>query len=314
MLGLYIGLLRLDNVSSHDLHIWRCKGTLVANIIASFETIPKRFRGGYFPWFLQNKQLLETIPSHTQQQPQDFFAAMLAKATPYLQPEDQDTYFMHLQPQEKSDAFLLLALVLQGAHPPPNMAGDLWYKFGFCTCADERDEHSLGGLYGKLLTGNMSRTAYNRSLGVPTLDIPDVPHASFEQFWTAYRDAQLGLLMEQHGLLEYQANRAQLGQFLATRPGDPHALIWRLMHYLAFEPAAVDVPTEAAEGAECYGFTDELNARTRLELRSLYKRLTRKANPLEIDEARTQGRLLELAQGLLQEIDADVAQVLGRLE
>lgn len=59
LLGLYKGLLIYINVSREELHRWRVEDTLKENIIRVFQTIPKRNRGGYFPWFLQNTHISE---------------------------------------------------------------------------------------------------------------------------------------------------------------------------------------------------------------------------------------------------------------
>lgn len=60
LLGLYIGLL-CQNISTRTLHKWQVDGNLSDKIVSTYVTLPENNRGGYFPWFLENRHLLENV-------------------------------------------------------------------------------------------------------------------------------------------------------------------------------------------------------------------------------------------------------------
>lgn len=313
LLGLYIGLFQGLNVSSDEIDSWNRNGTLIENIISKYETLPKHKQGGYFPWFINNRHILEkrtkTYPRHSGNQLVD----AIRDAAVFLGLEDHDKRFKELQPVEKRDCFLLFAMAQKHMHPNPMGPGDLWYRFGFCICGDEHDEGELGSLYSTLLGGDKFRVDYAKSLGEDAAPQPGIPKASFEQFWTAYNDGEVIPLMDRYGLEEGRRRFPGLGPFLALRHSTRHPMVWRLKHSLAFEAAAVNIPAEALLGAQYYGFSSSLNARTRIELRSLYKSLMGRRDPLEIERARSEGRLFSYAQERLPSIESNVAQVLQQL-
>jgi hypothetical protein len=41
-----------------QIHEWSVGGTLVREIKVVFETMPERYRGGYYPWFLEHQYVL----------------------------------------------------------------------------------------------------------------------------------------------------------------------------------------------------------------------------------------------------------------
>jgi hypothetical protein len=316
LLGLYNGLLiNIGHcVSSQELDQWRKNGKLTENIINKYMEIPERSRGGYFPWFLKNKHLLDNRynPSKSEL---EWFNDSIREATNHLQPEDQGKHYVELQPCEKRDSFVFFALALHHVHPHPGDPNDLWYNFGFCTCADEHEEMMLGGLYSRLVGGNKYWVDYSKSLGENIYDGPsNLPKATFNEFWRAYKIRKLIQLMDQYGLRERRQQFKYLERFLAVRPVDHRPPVWRLCHFLAFEPMSVDLPEAVLIGAQCYGFSPELSACTKIDLMSFYRDLIRNGGPIELDQARSQGKLLEYAQRRLGKIEMDVAHVLRNLE
>lgn len=67
LLCLYQGILRLSQPNEDivgRLHQWQQGGTLAENIIQTFSRLPEERRGGYFPWFLRNRHVLDfSIPA-----------------------------------------------------------------------------------------------------------------------------------------------------------------------------------------------------------------------------------------------------------
>ncbi|KAJ7653737.1 hypothetical protein DFH06DRAFT_1204569 [Mycena polygramma] len=63
LFGLYIGILKHDEVKPSTLHQWRISGTMVENIKGLFANIPPGARGGYYPWFIKNLDIFEPRPS-----------------------------------------------------------------------------------------------------------------------------------------------------------------------------------------------------------------------------------------------------------
>ncbi|KAJ7773574.1 hypothetical protein DFH07DRAFT_937338 [Mycena maculata] len=70
LFGLYVGILKYQNVEPSTLHEWRISGTMVENIKALYEytysgstqALPANNRGGYYPWFLKHLDIFEPRP------------------------------------------------------------------------------------------------------------------------------------------------------------------------------------------------------------------------------------------------------------
>src|SRR6266496_334317 len=62
LLGLFKGLELLE-IPSQEVHQWQSERTLEENIIRVFSQLPESSRGGYFPWFLQNRHRLNFCQS-----------------------------------------------------------------------------------------------------------------------------------------------------------------------------------------------------------------------------------------------------------
>ena len=152
----------------------------------------------------------------------------------------------------------------------------------------------------------------NKSLGAVVPYYPRNIAATFDEFWHAFRDGKLIELMDNHGLRGERRSFPQLEAFFADR-SCCHRPVWRLCHFLAFEVSSIDIPSLALKGAQNFGFSPDLGVRTSLELRALYKRLLSNRDPLELDDARSQGRLLDYAKSVMQNVDVGVAKVLRGL-
>ncbi|KAI0338172.1 hypothetical protein BDW22DRAFT_818430 [Trametopsis cervina] len=58
LFGLYVGLIKSLGVKPQQLHKWRIRGTLIAEIKAKYEAFPVGVRGEYYPWFLEHQYIL----------------------------------------------------------------------------------------------------------------------------------------------------------------------------------------------------------------------------------------------------------------
>ncbi|QRD93259.1 hypothetical protein F9C07_2077189 [Aspergillus flavus] len=265
LLGLYKGLW-IQNVPVEDIHKWQVEGSLVANIKEVFYQIPERYREA------------------TERTVTTFFD----EARSYLDKEDRDKRCNELKPKAKRDCFYMLALTLHMAYPNP--VETPWFNFGFCTCYDEYQERALGGLFGKLLSGD------NLFDDVPT-SIPRMKHiqtATFTEFWKAYESGTMIQLMDSKGFKQYRLQFPYLEEFFTSPPCGPHLSVWSLKQFLAiYNPA--EFPPDNTISAD-YGF---MNCKTFTEtctLMELYKRLLRKASPLDLHEACVAGKLFEFAE------------------
>ncbi|OJJ02479.1 hypothetical protein ASPVEDRAFT_29058 [Aspergillus versicolor CBS 583.65] len=331
LLGLYRGflLLRDPKIDPVKLHEWQRKGLLVRKIIEKFSTIPESSRGSYFSWFLRNQHILDPASSSQPDSQVNPLQRALHAANPYLEPEDRGKDLLQLEPAEKRYAFVLYTLALDGGSPNPNWAElDLWYDFGFVVCTDEHYEGSLGALYSKLLGGNKFFRDYDESLGVKRSRAADSSTCPFDEFWRAWQNGKAAELFDKYGMggdldrntwfgLWGNSGFSHLREFLSY-PVSKHGLrpsVWRLKHLLALDDNTplVNFPQIEAAAQE-YGFTPQLDARTKLELRRFYKQLLAAGDPLEVHRAKEHGELLRYAQSTVKDIDNSVRDVLRKMD
>ncbi|GMF81866.1 unnamed protein product [Aspergillus oryzae] len=286
LLGLYKGLW-IQKVPVEDIHKWQVEGSLAANIKEVFYQVPERYRGGYFPWFLEHTQCLDTLITQ-EEATERTVTTFFDEARSYLDKEDRDKHFNELKPEVKRDCFYMLALTLHMAYPNP--VDPPWFNFGFCTCYDEYQERALGGLFGKLLSGD------NLFDDVPT-SIPrmkNIQTATFTEFRKAYESGTMIQLMDSKGFKQYRLQFPYLEEFFRSPPCGPHLSVWSLKQFLAIYNPAESPPDNTI--SVDYGF---MNCKTFTEtctLMELYKRLLRKASPLDLHEACVAGKLFEFAE------------------
>lgn len=82
-------------------------------------------------------------------------------------------------------------------------------------------------------------------------------------------------------------------------PVEKHGLrpsVWRLKHLLALD---YNIPLTGFPGikdvAQQYGFTPQIDTRTKMDLREFYTQLLEAGDPLEVHQAKGAGKLLEYA-------------------
>ncbi|KAK1749421.1 hypothetical protein QBC47DRAFT_355084 [Echria macrotheca] len=312
--GLYQGIFKVFDVTAAEMHSWRMEGILTGKIIETFSAYPEGSRGGYYPWFLRNRHVLDE--SHRvvrdEDDPELHVQRMIANARPYLSPSDQSTPVECLIPWAKQNCFIFLAVLLSSAHPPPTMPNlDLWYDFGFAVCPSPQSESSLANFYTQLLFGNRPIRDYYASLGSTHFMPADFPTCSFEQFWKAWEAGTLMDLFDTYGNHDGRAAYGEsidfqfpdLREFLSYPGGAerdqrfPRPSVWRLRQFLAVEGANVlSLAPSISRAAIEYGFDAGLNARTRLDLHAFYKRIfLQGVRTAEVDWALRVGRLHEMA-------------------
>jgi hypothetical protein len=144
LLGLYIGLITSPALkfSSTTLNEWRPSDLLLDSIIEVFTRLPEEYRGGYFPWLLRNKHILDNTSNEQSSPLADILKNAMDHARKLLSPRDRNMLYNRFQPIKKLDAVIMFAMRRAGIHPNPMGPRDLFYSFGFCTCKDEYEERT----------------------------------------------------------------------------------------------------------------------------------------------------------------------------
>ncbi|KAK0666022.1 hypothetical protein QBC41DRAFT_157052 [Cercophora samala] len=327
LLGLYRGFILGVDIDSPSLHAWRVNGVLVEKIVDFFTRLPERSRGGYFQWFACNKYVLDpSSPIADSDRDVDNAMQSLESARAYLDPEDRQTPYQLFNPFAKQYSYLFYAFTLNLSRPNPNWSNlDLWYDFGYCTCTSEWEENLLCNDYVRLLGGShKARRDRHISLGIPDIQTSRMPitePCTFSDFWRAWESRSLPQLFAKQNVAPFSQTWTStritdnLRRFLAWPADQPRPSVWRLMHFLALDDNVNlrEFPEVQAAARE-YGFTAKLNARTKLELSSFYRKLTGGGHELEVHAAKQQGGLLKYAEGRgLGQMDEGVRKVIGNL-
>lgn len=274
LLGLFKGLEILE-VPSEEVHRWQSEHTLEENIIRVFSQLSERSRGGYYPWFLQNRHRLTFCKSFVQIESAD-----IEEVRSYLDVEDQGKSIDELKPEAKRKCLEFYACVMNMYHPPPT--DQLYYDFGFCVCRDEYEEMKLGGLYQSLIVGDKSSRFWHNTSVKPNT-------CKFGEFWTAFEQHKLLELMDAKGLSELgKANYPR--HFDTFMSGDSNVSVWDLKWFLADESW---VDPEKCVVVD-YGFSNCKTLREKLDLKMTYKTLLVRADPLELHRACVRVRFLSL--------------------
>lgn len=321
LLGVYIGILKigdLEEVRPSHLDEWRKRGELTWRIVEYFSQFPPGAQGSYYPWFRKNMHRLfdKLTPPRT---PEEELDRLLNDARAYLSFEDRTKDPRKLQPPEKAECFLFFALALAGMSPPPSH--DSWYKFGFSVYFDDpsqQHERGLGGMYVALIAGDKLKIERDRSLGEPHRRTgPGRATCSFEEFWQAWDIGNLGVLMERYQVIMLNRLRPSLSVFLSTPRSSPKPAIWRLIHFLSLE---ANTPPRRfpgmAEAIGTFGFRRGLDAKSKQLLTDFYRLLLGACDPMDLQQARDSGRLLDFVQRLERgpAMEVEVKRVLEKLK
>lgn len=161
------------------IHDWRVRGVLVEEIKAAYYKLPADNRGGYFPWFLQNQNILDPsaaadILRHDQADAMVLRAWRFTGGAETDSPEDIRARLTSM-PRDKQSCHVFYTMLLSKWHPAP--FDDFWIPFGFCSCVSEEEEMYLGGRYQDLIT-----------------------KCTFDEFHDAFCSARILDLFRKHGI------------------------------------------------------------------------------------------------------------------
>ena len=261
LFGLYVGLIKHLEVKSRSVAEWLKEGTLHDNIVREYETLPQQSRGGYYPWFLENRHIIEKGVDQ-----QDLLSRWFKKILPYLDPDDKSNDVRNWHPIEKKQGYLMFLCALNSSHP--SIKQDEWYLFGFCTTVEIHIEGRLGALYVEL-----------------------IQQCRFTEFWQAFAQGKLIALMDRKGFRERRRPFKYLEAFLSSTPeGENRYSIWDLVRFCRSEEW--EAPQHLLVD---YGFFNCDTALDRMQLKDTYKELLQKCDPLDLHKACIKGKLFEFA-------------------
>lgn len=290
LLGLYAGLLSsaILNVKPLTLHRWRLEGTLIENIKREYERPPERNRGEYYPWFLQNQDVLrsggaEENDSRNQARVDD----ELRRAWSFIgKPPDTSIgeilQWSQALPKHHNHCFALYVHALSNTRLSPD--SDLWISFGYCACSSPWDEDELTQSYTKLIHS-----------------------CTFDEFCTAYTSSSLFALFQARNVDLCISNLESLGlapstpnpQIIDVLSGSPYRnkSVWDLKQYIRNKiihgrdnVSIRPIPSISAD----YGFHRCQNREDGKLLFDIYKKYFNSSDsPLKLHHACIQGRLFE---------------------
>ncbi|SMY30106.1 unnamed protein product [Zymoseptoria tritici ST99CH_1A5] len=301
LLGLYKGLMYLD-VQAEELHKWRISGRLADRIIETFERLPPRSRGGYFPWFVENRPLIfPPVPQIHAVTDNDISEHYYKPAKFLLEPRDRLKPVKSLEPSTKRDCFIFAALIIQSQHPSPELHGP-YYDFGFCACRNEAEESTLGVLYQQLIVGDIHQPQRWYWGDMPT---SDAYAARFSDFCQAFENQDLIQFMDNNGMKQQRSSIRHLETYLNAPKETRHSPVWKLLTFLKSGDAECP-PTEIFVS---FGFVRCADLRVRSRLKQLYASILALADAVALQEAQATGRLLQFAEQYV-EISPDLAEIL----
>ncbi|KIK46118.1 hypothetical protein CY34DRAFT_800828 [Suillus luteus UH-Slu-Lm8-n1] len=239
LLGLYIGLMDpgLLGIPSKTINDWRVRGVLVEEIKAAYYKIPAETRGNYFPWFLENQDILS--PSTTaDSQLKDKGDAMVLRAWCFTGGAETDSpaeirALINGMPRDRQSCHQFYTMLLSQWHPAP--FHELWIPFGFCSCSGEVEEMNLGGRYQTLIT-----------------------KCTFDEFHDAFCSARILDLFRKHGI---EADDRYLSDVMQNH--HMNKSVWDLKQF------AIQTEGKIVNSVACdYGF---MNCRKDAEIQALKK-------------------------------------------
>ncbi|KAG2065957.1 hypothetical protein BDR04DRAFT_1107640 [Suillus decipiens] len=276
LLGLYIGLMDPGRIGipPKTINDWRVRGVLVEEIKAAYYKIPAEFRGGYFPWFLQNQHILNPAADSQSNEKGD---AMVLHAWRFTGGSETDSPAdirarISSMDQDMQRCHLFYTILLSKWHPAP--FDDLWIPFGFCSCSCEEEEMYLGGRYQILIT-----------------------KCTFDEFCNAYRSARILDLFRTNGI---DVNVRYLSDVLQNYRMNKS--VWDLKQF-ALQTDEQNPEGRIVNSVACdYGF---MNCRKDAEtqaLKKVYRTFFERfdANPLALHDAAIRGNIFGYLGSLMK--------------
>ena len=297
LLGLYIGLIVYMNVPGQTVYRWQREGTLVENIIREFSKLPHDSRGGYFPWFMENRSILDRSKFSSVEASHQYAGEVARKRFEMrLDPRD-----LHTLSDENSPSFrsmqrcrTLYITVIQGWHPSPSQPE--WIDFGFCLYKDDGAEGELGLLYRKLIGADECFKMTSLGLDANNRYGYCEPRCTFREFWTAYRSNTLIAFFDSKGL---RAERLSLApehfEAFMSKGRTIRPSVWDLKACLALgDLEHWHGPDQLIRSVMVdYGFVNCEGFVERSALRKVYQDVLREADPIDLHHACIEGQLYE---------------------
>jgi len=246
LLGLYQDMVRTsDTMSSRDLHKWQQENTLAENICRFYNKIPRQNVGGYYPWFEQNKHIVDASTRKPSLLDSSLNMTALRTWMPKTRRVTDIEGLRNALTEKELDVALLYGLIQASYRPSPGMP--IWKSFGFCTCRlqdfIQLDEAVLGDLYRLLLN-----------------------KCTWTEFCRAYEGDTLEQLARGKGFAEQVAKLNRLGIYLQPKP---HS-VYSLKEYIAQGDTGVDPILPVMWD---YGYVRCRGAREKMQWRDTYKEL-----------------------------------------
>ena len=211
--------------------------------------------------------------------------ALFSKVITYLDPEDRSKDPFTLSPASKLDSIWFYAMMSHGETPAPYVP--TWIQLGFCACSDRGEASKLAIMYRRLIFGHR----FDEQWKIFVNGIAADPGAcTFAEFEAAYAAGTLAALLRSKVDPRPRAEQAiltRLDRFFPTR----NRPVWNFKAFLANTDEA-KVPPHLLEASVLYGFTGSQTVQEKTDLKEFYKELLRKVDPLELEDARVQGRLV----------------------
>ncbi|EKM61774.1 uncharacterized protein PHACADRAFT_248618 [Phanerochaete carnosa HHB-10118-sp] len=285
LLGLYKGLF-YAGVKEKELRLWQREGRLIEGIKATFEALPPRTRGGYYPWFLQHQYLLDGSPpdeDDVTRKTKDRALSMLRNGwiatggSPHDSTEEIEAKLAALS-EERRACHHFYTMLFSQAHPSPDLLA--WLHFGFVASSSMGEEMHIARLYIALL---------NR--------------CTFEEFCVAYETSSISALFDR-----YDIPLGNSPQFRDVMSGTPHVnkSVWDLKQYvdqlIALQPDAEGLPPLTPSVLCDYGFSNCKSPAERKMLDEMYTQLFAKPgmDPLALHEACIKGQLFDFVKSLIK--------------
>ncbi|KAI5814563.1 hypothetical protein BZA77DRAFT_356584 [Pyronema omphalodes] len=272
LLGLYQRCTKLD-VDAEALHEWWTKDILAEKICETFESIPLEGRGGYYEWFLSNKDIVSRKTSRV-----PMVDRIVQKMQSYLPLSDRGENMKEPTPS-KYTIGIFYGIIQCGFNPGPGDRWDLWRIFGFFACSNTMEEHQLALFYKQLF------------------DL-----TTFEQFHEAYLTGSLDRLADNVGLNSAVIHWKSRGAILGLHPQRSHPSVYRLIEFALSDN---DIPSSHAVKFD-YGFhnckTSEERALWKEEFANLFK--VDSCNLIGLHEACIKGKTYDYMKKLRPETPA----------
>jgi len=275
LFGLYQGLVKYIDVGREDLHDWQVNDILAEKICEVYEPLRRQSPqsiGGYYPWFLNNKHLVSSASSQSDDEG-GAVAIVRRHAQSYLPPADRGIPVDQL-PESKRCVCVLYGLVKAGWNP--NLDLLLWRDFGFWACRGNMSVPLDSPFYYPDMLPPSLRGQFTGCVVIEEehllarfyLKLFD--KVSFVQFHQAYLDGSLDRLAERVGLgTEAKFWKQEREAILGLKPNGMYPSAYDLKQYILSE--AVTDPINSVQFD--YGYLNCRNPRERELWKDIYSRV-----------------------------------------